>query len=94
MVASSDNASLLNTGELSPTLGNFSTIVNLPQGKPIKKRRRYLQKVHMDIIFGDCMALGGFWYALLLVDVSTWYTWLFRMHSLTSSEIISALEAF
>ena len=36
----------------------------------------------------------SFRYALLLVDVSTRYSWLFGMHSLTSSKIISALEAF
>jgi hypothetical protein len=68
--------------------------VNLPQGKSIKKRYRYLNKVHMDIIVGDCMALGGIRYALLLVDVSTRYSWIFGMNSLTSTEVIAALEAF
>ena len=40
------------------------------------------------------MGLGGYRYALLLVDVATRYTWIFGMQTLTSSEIIDALEAF
>ena len=40
------------------------------------------------------MSLGGFRYALILVDVTTHYTWLYGLTTLTSSEIISALEAF
>ena len=65
-----------------------------PHGKTIKKHRRYLDKVHMDIIFGDCVALGGYRYALLLVDVSTRYCWRCGLSSLTSKHIITALEAF
>ena len=94
LIAASDNAQLLHTGELPPTLGDFSTIATPPHGKTIKKHRRYLDKVHMDIVYGDCMGLGGFRYALLLVDVATRYCWIFGMHTLTSSELIDAFEAF
>jgi len=48
----------------------------------------------MDIVFGDCLALGGFRYALLLVDVATIYCWIYGMQSLTSNHVIDALEAF
>ena len=48
----------------------------------------------MDIVYGDCVALGGFRYALLLVDVAMRYTWMYGLSSLTSSHIIDALEAF
>ena len=46
----------------------------------------------MDIIFGDCVALGGFRYGLLLVDVATCYTWFYRLASLAADVIIGALE--
>jgi hypothetical protein len=94
LIAASDNATLLHTGKLPPTLGDFSTIATPPHGKTIKKHCRYLDKVHMDIVYGDCVGLGGFRYALLLVDVATIYCWIFGMQSLTSSELINAFEAF
>lgn len=91
-VTDASNANLIHTGELPPTLGSFATIPNPPRGKPIKTRRRFLDKVHMDIVFGDCVALGGYRYAIIFVDVATRYCWLFGLTSLTSSEIISAFE--
>ena len=48
----------------------------------------------MDITFGDCVALGGYRYALILVDVATRYCWIYGLTSLTSSQIIAALELF
>ena len=56
--------------------------------------RKYLDKVHLDIVFGDCLGLGGFRYAIILVDVVIHYTWIYGLTSLTSSEVINALEQF
>ena len=92
--SSAKNATLISSGPLPPTLGSFATIVNPPAGKSIKKRRKYLDKVHMDIVFGDSLALGGFRYALVLVDVATRYAWVYGMSTLTSAHIINALEQF
>lgn len=94
LIAASKNASLLAGGELPATIGDFASITMPSRGKTIKKRRKYLDKVHMDIVFGDCMSLGGFRYALLLVDVATRYTWLYGLQSVSSADIIFALEAF
>jgi len=94
MVATSQNAKLIHTCELPATIGDFFTTPYPPCGKANKKRRRYLDKVHMDIVFGDWLALGGFWYALVLVDMATRYSWVFGLPSLTSHNIIDALEAF
>ena len=94
LAAASSNAKLIHTGELPPTLGSHATITNPPAGKSIKKHRRYLDKVHMDIIYGDCVALGGYRYGLLLVDVATRYCWIFGMTSLTGAEVVTALESF
>ncbi|KAL7549847.1 hypothetical protein ACHAWF_013106, partial [Thalassiosira exigua] len=94
LTSASANGTLLHSGELPPSLGDFATIANPPRGKPIKKHRRYLDKVHMDIVYGDCLALGGFRYALLLVDVATRYCWIYGMTSLTSPQVVASLEAF
>jgi hypothetical protein len=49
----------------------------------------------MDIAFGDCLLIGGYRYALVLVDViATRYCWVYGMQALTSNQIISCLEAF
>ena len=51
------NASLVNSGLLPSNIGFFVTIVNQAKGKPIKKRRQFLEKVHIEIVVGDCVAL-------------------------------------
>jgi hypothetical protein len=94
VIAASSNATLLTCGELPPTLGDFATINKPNKGKPLTQPRKYLDKVHMVIVFGDCLALGGFRYALVLVDVATRYCWVFGMQALTSTEIISCLNSF
>ncbi len=48
----------------------------------------------MDIVYRDCLSLGGYRYALLLVDVATKNCWIFGMPSLTSASVLSALESF
>jgi hypothetical protein len=48
----------------------------------------------MDIAFGDCISVGGFCYALILVDRATRYNWTFGLKDLTLASIISALRLF
>jgi hypothetical protein len=60
VIAASSNATLLKCGELPPTLGDFATINKPDKGKPLTQPCKYLDKFHMDIVFGDCLALGGF----------------------------------
>ena len=48
----------------------------------------------MDIVFGDCVSLGGYRYALLLVDVATRYCWLYGLTSVTGASIVEALDSF
>ena len=48
----------------------------------------------MDIVFGDCVTLGGHHYVLLLVDVATRYCCLYGVSPLSSTPITSALENF
>ena len=84
----------MHLGLIPYIIGSFATIVYPYKGKPIKKRRQFLEKVHIDIVFGDCVALGVHRYALLLVDVATRYCWLYGVSSLSSTSITSALELF
>jgi hypothetical protein len=94
ITAASKNAELIRCGEMPSTIGDYTTINNPAKGKPLTKRRKYLNKVHMDIVFGDCVALGGFRYALVIVDVATRFTWVYGLTSLSSSDIIGALLQF
>eukprot|EP00956_Cyclotella_meneghiniana_P020999 scaffold37679_cov76-Cyclotella_meneghiniana.AAC.13 len=94
VIAASSNAKLIKQGELPTTLGDYATMNKPDKGKPLTKPRKYLDKVHMDIVFGDCLSLGGYRYALLLVDVATRYCWIYGMQALTSNEIISCFEQF
>ena len=89
------NTMLIHTGVLPPTLGSFVTIINPSHGKSLRKRCKFLGKVHIDIVFGDCIAFfGGGCYALLLVDVATQYYWMYDMTGINSSDIIGALVEF
>ena len=88
------NESLVKSGLLPSTISSLDTIANNTKGKPIKKQRQYLEKVHMDIVFGECVALGGQRYTLFLVDVATRYCCLYGMASLSSTSITSVLELF
>ena len=84
----------MNSGLLPPTIGSFATIKNHSIRKTIKKQRQFLDKFHIDVVFGDCVALEGYRYALILVDVATRYCWLYGMSSLKSTLITPALELF
>eukprot|EP00804_Cyclotella_cryptica_P021434 CCRYP_005776-RA/>CCRYP_005776-RA protein AED:0.13 eAED:0.00 QI:0/0/0/1/1/1/5/0/1584 len=51
LIAASKNATLLAGGELPSTIVDFASITMPNRGKPITKRRQFLDKVHMDIVF-------------------------------------------
>jgi hypothetical protein len=48
----------------------------------------------MDIAFGDCVSVGGFRYALILVDRATRYNWVYGLKDLSVDSILSALRYF
>jgi hypothetical protein len=82
-------------GEFPPSLGSFATVPKAKWGKLLDRSRyRYLDAVHMDIAFGDCLSIGGFCYALILVDRATRYNWTFGLKSLSSDCILAALRLF
>jgi hypothetical protein len=48
----------------------------------------------MDITFGDCLSVGGYKYALILIDRATQYNWTFGLQSLSSECILLGLRLF
>ena len=48
----------------------------------------------MDIGFGDCVSVGGYRYALILVNRATRFNWAFGLRSLSLLDIISVIRKF
>jgi hypothetical protein len=72
-------------GEFPPLLGSFATIPKAKHGLLLDRTHyRYLDAVHMDVAFRDCLSVGGYRYALILVDPAIHYNWTFGLKSLSS----------
>jgi hypothetical protein len=77
------------------SLGSYATIPKAKRGKSLDRTDyRYLNAVHMDIAFGDCVFVGGCRFALILVDHATRYNWAFGLKTLSSSCILLVLRLF
>jgi hypothetical protein len=62
----------IDDSKFPPLLGLFATILKAKRGIPLNKTKYfYLDVVHMDIVFGDCLSVRSFKYALILVDHAT-----------------------
>ena len=48
----------------------------------------------MDIAFSNSLSIGGFRYALILVDHATQYNWAFGLKNLLSDAILAAIRLF
>jgi hypothetical protein len=46
----------------------------------------------MDIALGDCLLVGGFCYALILVDRATRYNWMFGLKTILLDSILVAIR--
>jgi hypothetical protein len=82
-------------GKFPPSLGSFTTVPKANKGKPLDRTKYlYLGVVHVDIAFGNCLSVGGFRYALILVDRATCYNWTFGLKDVLSASILGALRLF
>jgi hypothetical protein len=82
-------------GEFLSSLDSYATIPKAKQGGLLNcTKYRCLEAVHMDIVFGDCVFVGGYHYALILVDRATWYNGTVDLKTLSSADIISAIRLF
>jgi hypothetical protein len=81
--------------EFPASLGSYATIRKSNSGGPIDRRKyKYLDGVHMDIAIGDCLSVGSFQYALILVDHATQYNWAFGLKNLSSDAILDTIWLF
>ena len=82
-------------GKFLVSLGAFTAIPKAPRGKAINREQSfYLDIVHVDIAFGDCVSTGGFRYSLVFVDRATRYNWVFGLKDISCSSILSAFCLF
>jgi hypothetical protein len=82
-------------GEFPLALGSYATIPKANSDGAIDRTgSRFLDIIHMDIVFGDCILVGGFCYALVLVDRATRYNWVYDLKDLSADSILLALRNF
>ena len=68
------NGHWVDTGEFPLSLGAYATIPKNCRGNAIDRRQyKFCDKVHVDIGFGDTIAIGGAHYALVFVDRASRY---------------------
>ena len=95
IIFSTKDGTLLNTVKFPLSLSSYATILKAPCGKTIDQLPvRYLNIIHVDIAFGDCVSVSGFKLALIFVDRTTCYNWTFGLKSLQHNDIQAAILAF
>ena len=52
-----------------PSLDEFTNLRKRDRGAALPPSKRYLDKVHMDIVYGNSISKLGFRFALLLIDL-------------------------
>jgi hypothetical protein len=69
LISTKKDGSFIDNGEFLLSIGSFTTIPKATRGKAIDRTTsKFLDIVHLNIAFGDCMSVGGFKYALIFVD--------------------------
>ena len=95
LIQSSRDGTFIDSGEFPASIGSYATIPKAARGKPIDRTlSKFLDIVHIDIAFGDCLSTGGYKYALIFVDRATRYNWCFGLKSLQHNDIIAGFMAF
>jgi len=84
-----------NHGDIPVELGNVANIKKSRRNKiPIARPPNFLARVHMDIGYGDCKAVGGARYCALLVDRATRQTFIYGIKSLTHAALVAVFKQF
>jgi hypothetical protein len=95
LISTTKDGSFIDNGKFPASIGAYTTIPKAPRGKLIDQTpSKYLDIVHLDIAFGNCMSIGGFKYALTFVDRATRYNWCFGLKSLHHDDIVAAFMTF
>ncbi len=85
----------IDKGEFPLLLGSYMPIPKAPhEGSIDCEKSFFLDIVHVDIAFGDCVLVGGFRYSLIFVDQATRYNWVFCLKDLSKELILLAFRLF
>ncbi len=89
------NRQWVDGGKFPISISAYTTIPKALRGGVIDwKELCYLDIVHFNIAFGDCISPGGYWYVLIFVDRATRYNWVFGWKDLSRNSILSAFCLF
>eukprot|EP00957_Ditylum_brightwellii_P016299 1225853-Ditylum_brightwellii.AAC.1 len=73
-------------------------MATLPKSKrntdPITKPEKFGDVVHFDIVYSSGTAIGGYRYALWLVDRATQYVFEYPLKTLQEDELLKAIRLF
>ncbi len=88
------NIDIIKTGEKVLELGDVANIKKSRKNNiPIQRPLNFMDTVHMDIGYGDCLAVGGAQYCVLFVDRSVRKHFVYPLRSLNHEEIIGCLDS-
>jgi hypothetical protein len=91
----SRNGEWVDGRKFPPSLRAFMTIPKSKCGQPFEQTQyHYLDAVHMDIAFCDCLSVGGFCYALIIAGLMTQYNWSFGLKDLSLDSALGAIQDF
>lgn len=80
-----DNLKIVQTGDDILEIGDVAIIKKSRRNKiPINRPTKFFRRVHMDIGYGDCNAIGGAKYCILFVDQATRANIIFMMCGLST----------
>ena len=90
----SKDAKFVQGGKPCPFIGEFPNLHKRACGKSLAPTDHYLEKVHLDIVFGDTIRKLGYRYTILFINRAIKYIRFYGVKSLVSECIIKALEKF
>ena len=91
-MAASNNGKIAICSTPPPTIEEFDTIAKSPNSYTISHPTNYLQRVHINIIYGECVALGVHRCVLSLIDCPMLYFWEYVMRTLSCADLIQDLQ--
>ena len=95
IIQTSLNGEWIDGGEFPLLLDSYTTISKAPHGSTIDcEKSFFLNVIHVDITFGDCVLVGRFQYSIIFVDQATRYNWVFGLMNLSKDLILSAFCLF
>jgi hypothetical protein len=82
-------------GKFPSSLSSYATILKAKHSSLLNCTKYcYLGAVHMDIAFGNCVSVGRYQYAFILLNRATQYNWTFGLKTLSLVDIITSLCLF